>query len=191
MAEVSLDRNLFASPGGEAELAIDPVASMESVVRAVSLKYWSAIRQSDDRQNEDVPVLWRRQMSTQQNDTGRPTMAGRVDGRNVGRHQQVLPNCRRNADADRRLLSLTITRDGATVAGSSQLPVCRHFSPEIYLLTINSETVPKHVESTRKTLFLHNRIRYVESRNAQHVLLKSRCRLNVVLVRSNGEKEDD
>ena len=45
MAEVSLDRNLFASPGGEAELAIDPVASMESVVRAVSLEYWSAIRQ--------------------------------------------------------------------------------------------------------------------------------------------------
>ena len=45
MAEVSLDRNLFASPGGKAELAIDPVASMESVVRAVSLKYWSAIRQ--------------------------------------------------------------------------------------------------------------------------------------------------
>ena len=45
VAEVSLDRNLFASPGGEAELAVDPVASMESVVRAVSLKYWSAIRQ--------------------------------------------------------------------------------------------------------------------------------------------------
>ena len=34
-AEVSLDRNLLASPGGEAELAIDPVASIESVVRAV------------------------------------------------------------------------------------------------------------------------------------------------------------
>ena len=45
VAEVSLDSNLFASPGGEAELAVDPVASMESVVRAVSLKYWSAIRQ--------------------------------------------------------------------------------------------------------------------------------------------------
>ena len=122
-------------------------------MRAVSLKYWSAIRQSDDRQNEDVPVLWRRQMLTQQNVTGRPTMAGRVDGRNVGRHQQILPNCRRNADADRRLLSLTITLDGATVAGSSQLPVRRHFSPEIYLLTDNSETVPKHVESTRKLYF--------------------------------------
>ena len=69
--------------------------------------------------------------------------------------------------------------------------VRRHLSPEIYLLTNNSETVPKHVESTRKTLFLHNRIRYVESRNAQHVPPKSRCRLNVVLVRSNGVKEDD
>ena len=45
MAEVSLDRALFASPGGEVELAIDPVASMESVVHAVSLQYWSAIRQ--------------------------------------------------------------------------------------------------------------------------------------------------
>jgi len=43
VAEVSLDTDLFASPGGEAELAIDPVASMESVVRAVSLKYWSAM----------------------------------------------------------------------------------------------------------------------------------------------------
>jgi len=43
----------------------------------------------------------------------------------------------------------TITRDGATVAGSSQLPVRRHFSPEIYLLLINSETTPEYVESTR------------------------------------------
>ena len=43
MAEVSLDRNLFASPGGETELAIDPVALMESVVHVVSLKYWSAM----------------------------------------------------------------------------------------------------------------------------------------------------
>ena len=43
VAEASLDRTLFASPGGEAELAIDPVALMESVVRAVSLKYWSAM----------------------------------------------------------------------------------------------------------------------------------------------------
>ena len=30
MAEASLDTDLFASPGGEAELAIDPVAWMES-----------------------------------------------------------------------------------------------------------------------------------------------------------------
>ena len=72
VAEASLDTDLFASPGGEAELAIDPVASMEFLVRAVSLKYWSAIRQSDERQNEDVPVLWRSQMSTQQT-----TLAGR------------------------------------------------------------------------------------------------------------------
>jgi len=43
VAEASLDTDLLASPGGEAELAIDPVALMESVVRAVSLKYWSAI----------------------------------------------------------------------------------------------------------------------------------------------------
>jgi len=42
VAEASLD-SLFASPGGEAELAIDPVASVESVVHAVSLQYWSAI----------------------------------------------------------------------------------------------------------------------------------------------------
>ena len=59
VAKVSVDRNLFASPCGEAELAINPVASMESVVHEVSLKYWSAIRQSDERRNEDVPVLWR------------------------------------------------------------------------------------------------------------------------------------
>jgi len=45
MAEVSEDRNLFASPGSEAELAINPVASVESVVRDVSSKLWSAIRQ--------------------------------------------------------------------------------------------------------------------------------------------------
>jgi len=88
VAEVSLDRNLFASPGSEVELAINPVASMESVVRDVSLKYWSAIRQSDERQNADVPVLWRSVDAT--NDTGRPTMAGRVNSRNVGRHQKVL-----------------------------------------------------------------------------------------------------
>ena len=43
VAEVSQDTDLFASPGGEAELAIDPVAWMESVVRAVSLEYWSAM----------------------------------------------------------------------------------------------------------------------------------------------------
>ena len=43
VVEASLDTDLLASPGGEAELAIDPVASMESVVRAVSLKYWSAM----------------------------------------------------------------------------------------------------------------------------------------------------
>jgi len=43
VAEALLDTELFASPGGEAELAIDPVALMESVVRAVSLKYWSAM----------------------------------------------------------------------------------------------------------------------------------------------------
>ena len=43
VAEASLETDLFASPGGEAELAIDPVALMESVVRAVSLKYWSAM----------------------------------------------------------------------------------------------------------------------------------------------------
>jgi len=45
VAEVSEDRILFASPGGEAELAINPVASVESVVRDVSSKLWSAIRQ--------------------------------------------------------------------------------------------------------------------------------------------------
>jgi len=45
VAEVSEDRNLFASPGSEAEFAINPVASVESVVRDVSSKLWSAIRQ--------------------------------------------------------------------------------------------------------------------------------------------------
>ena len=61
MAEVSLDTDLFASPGGETELAIVPVALMESVVHEVSLKYWSAIQTGEDRQYEDVPLLWRRQ----------------------------------------------------------------------------------------------------------------------------------
>jgi len=61
VAEASLDTDLFASPGDEAELAIVPVALMESVVRAVSLKYWSAIKTGEDRRNEDVPLLWRRQ----------------------------------------------------------------------------------------------------------------------------------
>ena len=88
MAEVSRDRNLFASPGGEVELAINPVAWVESVVRAVSFKLGSAMRQVDERQIEDVPVLWRSVDAT--NDTGRPTMAGRVNSRNVGRHQKVL-----------------------------------------------------------------------------------------------------
>ena len=46
---------------------------------------------------------------------------------------------------------MSITLDGATVAGSSQLPVRRHFSPEIYLLMINSETIPEYVESMRRT----------------------------------------
>ena len=92
-------------------------------------------------------------------------------------------------DECRLLLSPTITRDGATVAGSSQLPVRRHFSPEIYLLTKNSEIILKYAESTRKLLFLHDRILYVESRNAQHVLPKSQYRRNAILVRSNGEKE--
>jgi len=45
VAEVSEDRILFASPGSEAELAINLVASVESVVRDVSSKLWSAIRQ--------------------------------------------------------------------------------------------------------------------------------------------------
>ena len=70
---------VFASPGGEAELAINPVASMESVVRDVSLILGSAIRQVDERQNEDVPVLWR--SVDEINDTGRQTMAGRVNSR--------------------------------------------------------------------------------------------------------------
>ena len=69
MAEASPETDLFASPGGETELAIDPVASMESVVRAVSLKYWSAIQTGEDRRNEDVPVLWRRQQSMQSKTT--------------------------------------------------------------------------------------------------------------------------
>jgi len=43
MAEASLETDLLASPGGEAELAIDPVALLESVVHVVSLKYWSAM----------------------------------------------------------------------------------------------------------------------------------------------------
>ena len=88
VAEVSRDRNLFASPGGEAELAINPVAWVESVVRDVSSKLGSAMRQVDERQIKDVPVLWRSVDTT--NDTGRPTMAGHVNSRNVGRHQQVL-----------------------------------------------------------------------------------------------------
>ena len=45
VAEVSEDRILFASPGNEAELVINPVASVESVVHDVFSKQWSAIRQ--------------------------------------------------------------------------------------------------------------------------------------------------
>jgi len=45
VAEVSQDIILFASPGSEAELVINPVASVESVVRDVSSNLWSAIRQ--------------------------------------------------------------------------------------------------------------------------------------------------
>ena len=46
-----------------------------------------------------------------------------------------------------------------------------------YLLSNNSETVPKHVESTRK-IYFHDRIHYVESRNTQHVLLKALYRIH-------------
>ena len=45
VAEVSVDRILFASPGSEAELAINPVAWVESVVRDVFSKLGSAMRQ--------------------------------------------------------------------------------------------------------------------------------------------------
>jgi len=43
VAEAFSETDLFASPGGEAELAIDPVAWVESVAHAVSLRYWSAM----------------------------------------------------------------------------------------------------------------------------------------------------
>jgi len=45
VAEVSVDRNLFASPGSETELAINHVVWVESVVRDVSSKLGSAMRQ--------------------------------------------------------------------------------------------------------------------------------------------------
>jgi len=45
VAEVSEDRILFANLGNEAELVINPVASVESVVHDVFSKLWSAIRQ--------------------------------------------------------------------------------------------------------------------------------------------------
>ena len=88
----------------------------------------------------------------------------------------------------------TITRDGATVAGSSQLPVHRHFSPEIYLLLNNSKTLPKYVDSTHQTLF--STIGYAMLNRATIAqratrAVEIRCRLDVVLVRSNGVKEDD
>ena len=69
VAEVSEDRILFASPGNEAELVINPVASVESVVRDVSSNLWSAISQFEKMKKEDVPVLWsyaNDQVSTQQ-----------------------------------------------------------------------------------------------------------------------------
>ena len=69
VAEVSEDRILFASPGNEAELVINPVASVESVVRDVSSNLWSAMRQFEKVKKEDVPVLWSYtvdQVSTQQ-----------------------------------------------------------------------------------------------------------------------------
>jgi len=92
VAEVSEDRILFASPGSEAELVINPVVSVESVVYDVSSKLGSAMRQF-----EKVRKTYRYSGLTQltkwidaTNDTGRPTMVGRVSNQNVGRHQQVL-----------------------------------------------------------------------------------------------------
>ena len=62
-------------------------------------------------------------------------------------------NYKRNADAGRLLLSMSITRDGATVAGSSQLPVRRHVRQKLFIYRIIRKLVPKHVESTRKIFF--------------------------------------
>jgi len=57
VAEISDDRVLLANPGNEAELVINPVASVESVAHDVFSKLWSAIRQFEIVR-KNVPVFW-------------------------------------------------------------------------------------------------------------------------------------
>ena len=127
VAEVSLDRNLFASPGSEAELAINPVAWVEFVVRDVSFKLGSAMRQFDERQIEDVPVLWRSQVSTQQT-----TLAGQqwpvVSTVETSAGTSKSCKCRRVTDEYRLLLSFLITDDAST---SSPPGLGRTLLPEV------------------------------------------------------------
>jgi len=101
VAEASLDTDLLASPNGEAELAIVPVALMESVVHIVSLKYWSAIKTGEDRRNEDVPLLWRRQKLLQQMKlSGQRWPVATTNETMAGMRKSCTANCRLNVDVD-------------------------------------------------------------------------------------------
>ena len=56
-------------------------------------------------------------------------MAGRVDGRNDGRHKKVLLNCRRNANVDRRMSTSVIANDN-----TQRRNCCRKFTTSSTLI---------------------------------------------------------
>jgi len=135
-------------------------------VRAVSLKYWSAIRQvridgmrtyrySGGGRNcrNQITLADQRWPVVSSNET----MAGT--------RKSCTANCRRNADVDRRLLSTIDNTQRRNCCRKFTTSGWRHFSPKIYLLLKNSETLLKYVEFDAQTLFSTRRIRYVESRN--------------------------
>ena len=87
MAKASKDRNLVADP--DVEMVLDPAAAcLECKVCDVSVKLWSAIRTVEKKTGGLTSVQSRRQTCEQHvfttdvannDDTGRPTMTGRVD----------------------------------------------------------------------------------------------------------------
>ena len=52
----------------------------------------------------------------------------------VSTDETTAGNYKRNADAGRLMLSMSIKLDGATVAGSSQLPVRRHVRQKLFII---------------------------------------------------------